>query len=216
MSKELQEPLKDLSQVVAASPIQKFLTSSLASSHAELLALRLHGGVPINVRQLFETAKNVSLYSWFVYRFHQVAELIGFAALEMALRHRAGYVEFDGDRPAPPTLSKLLRRAQKENWIENARFPSLSARAFERARENIFFEEMAVGSPDEQRELRTPTGADVDQALSELDIVRGLVESAPKIRNTLAHGSSVLSPRSIKTLLTISETINQLFEEPPP
>lgn len=47
--------------------------------------LTLHSGVPVAVLQTFETAKNVSLYSWFVYRFHRVAELVVYSALEFAL-----------------------------------------------------------------------------------------------------------------------------------
>lgn len=58
------------------------------SLHADLNVIAIHDGVPLHVRQLFETAKNLSLYSWFVYRFHPIAQLIGHSSLEQALKER--------------------------------------------------------------------------------------------------------------------------------
>ena len=61
---------------------------TLEEMHQLLDDIVLNDEVPDDVYQLFETAKNLSLYSWFMYRFHQVAELMSYTALEMALRHR--------------------------------------------------------------------------------------------------------------------------------
>ncbi len=49
---------------------------SLQAIHVALLELQITDRAPANVRQLFETAKNVALYTWFVFRFHQVNELV--------------------------------------------------------------------------------------------------------------------------------------------
>jgi hypothetical protein len=54
--------------------------------HKDLQDVRLHPGVPPTVWQLFETAKNISLYARFAYRLHAVAEMMGFVALEWALK----------------------------------------------------------------------------------------------------------------------------------
>ncbi len=85
---ELQDPLKPLDRIYEPDERQISFTASLEDRHAALEEITLSDAAPLDVRQLFETAKNLSLYSWFVYRFHQVSELISFSALEMALRER--------------------------------------------------------------------------------------------------------------------------------
>lgn len=57
--------------------------------HEALSKIVLNDTVPARSRELFETAKNLSLYSWFVYRFHPIAELTGWLALENALLEKA-------------------------------------------------------------------------------------------------------------------------------
>jgi hypothetical protein len=52
--------------------------------------ITLGSKVPDEVRSHFETAKNLALYSWFVYSFNVVAALHAFASLEMALRTKSG------------------------------------------------------------------------------------------------------------------------------
>jgi len=55
-----------------------------------------------------------------VYRFHQVAELVAFSALEMALRER--YIAENQD-VAPKRrlrgLNNLLQHAKSQQWITN-------------------------------------------------------------------------------------------------
>lgn len=46
----------------------------------EMIALAQY--VPDEIREHFDTARNLLVYSWFVYRFNQVAELHAFASLE--------------------------------------------------------------------------------------------------------------------------------------
>ena len=48
----------------------------------------LHEGVPEEIRSQFNVARNVWLYSWYVYSFHQVAEMKAFSVLELALKIR--------------------------------------------------------------------------------------------------------------------------------
>jgi len=85
---DVQDPLKPLDRISHADPRYDGSPGKLKLAHARLDALQLHQGVPMHVRQLFETAKNLSLYSWFVYRFHPIAQLIGYASLERALKER--------------------------------------------------------------------------------------------------------------------------------
>jgi hypothetical protein len=66
-------------------------------SHRELVAqCVLHDGVPEEARIQFEIAKNLFLYSWYVYRFVMVAQRQAFTTLEFALKIKFGYLNTNG------------------------------------------------------------------------------------------------------------------------
>lgn len=66
----------------AARPVQA------SDLHDAVAGFILHPTVPEDIAQLFETVKNVFLYSWFIYRFQPVAESQSLTCLEYALRLR--------------------------------------------------------------------------------------------------------------------------------
>ncbi|GEM_PF-212263 len=220
MTDELQDPLKTLAEICEpdirhAHFRNAHFAFSLADTHAELADIVLHEHVPLDVRQLFETAKNASLYSWFVYRFHQVSEMVAFSSLEWALRVRAGFPAFDdSDSLRPPSLAKLLDTAKREGWITTEGFPSLREAAIQRARSRHTFHILHSLGDNESRELPEPTEAEIAEAMKDIDLVTSLAATVPKLRNRLAHGSPVLNPNSRRTLRTIAEVINQLFVAP--
>lgn len=61
---------------------------SLAERHADVAQFDLLPTVPEDIRIHFDTAKNLYLYAWFVYRFYPVAEQQALITLEFALRER--------------------------------------------------------------------------------------------------------------------------------
>jgi hypothetical protein len=61
--KELQGPLTPLDQICEQDERQTSFEDTLEDNHAELNGIVLNETVPIDVGQLFETAKNLSLYS---------------------------------------------------------------------------------------------------------------------------------------------------------
>ena len=187
----------------------------LEDHHSNLASIILHVDVPKDVKQLFETAKNISLYSWFVYRFHQVSELIAFSALEMALRNR--YLKenpLDPDlKQRPPTLYPLLQYARNEKWITNKGFPSMCERAKYLAEHKKAMIKMQTHDFDKEPSMliEEPDEDEISEALASLDMVEAITSNAHKIRNNLAHGSSNLHPNSVSTLRTVSEVINQIY-----
>ncbi len=212
--KSLQDPLKALEEINEPDERQKNFIHGLEENHLELSAIVLNDSTPIEVQQLFETAKNLSLYSWFVYRFHQVSELIAFSALEMALRERYlaenSQSKTDG---SPRGLYQLMQHAKKVEWITNDGFPSLYNRAKYLAEHGKLMDiikkhdfekdpSVLVGDPNEQ---------EIEDALANLDMVKAVTNNTHKLRNNLAHGSGTLHPNSISTLITISEVINQIY-----
>ncbi len=56
----------------------------------ELEDIRLNDTAPESVRSHFEIARNLLVYSWFVYSFNVVAAMQAFASLEMAVREKTG------------------------------------------------------------------------------------------------------------------------------
>jgi hypothetical protein len=64
--------------------------TSIESIYAVVEGIRLNDKVPDDVRSCFEVARNLALYSWFVYSFQEVAAMQALAALEMAARNKTG------------------------------------------------------------------------------------------------------------------------------
>lgn len=91
--------------------------------HDAVSAFSLHGGVPGDIVQHFETVKNVYLYSWFIYRFQPVAELQSLACLEFALRTRLENEINSGIISAKrPGLQTLMKFAIENQMVKNEGF----------------------------------------------------------------------------------------------
>jgi len=58
--------------------------------YEELEQIQLNPTVPESVRSHFEIARNLAVYSWFVYSFNVVAAMQAFASLEMAVKEKTG------------------------------------------------------------------------------------------------------------------------------
>src|SRR5437016_2006421 len=90
---------------------------TLDDHYAKVSVFALRESVPDNIRIHFETAKNLLLYSWFVYNFISVAEMQAYASAEYALRERIGTAA--GEKPG---LKRLLKYAVEHNVIEDSKF----------------------------------------------------------------------------------------------
>lgn len=102
--------------------------SELAARHAFLSTLALDEAVPEHVRTHFETAKNVLLYSWCVYRFHMVAELYALSTLEFAFRERLrtlGIVSFEDTNPPSAFSSRRRAREVSSRTTGSSSLPSM-------------------------------------------------------------------------------------------
>jgi hypothetical protein len=63
------ESVRHLTELLLPDPRHSHLGNLPEKQYARLAEIKLNEAAPQDVRQLFETAKNLSLYSWFVYRF---------------------------------------------------------------------------------------------------------------------------------------------------
>lgn len=190
---------------------------TLSERHADVSQFELLHSVPPDIRIHFETAKNLYLYAWFVYRFYPVAEQQALITLEFALRERLALSYPDKYGPASewiPPLTKMLETARKDGLISNTGMRATERWALQRARSRV--------SNEATRRL-IESGAefveyDLDGFVPEQqdycdDALTIFTETLPAIRNTYAHGSSMLHSTVLGTFEIVTDLINQLFAQ---
>lgn len=64
--------------------------TTIQSLYSVIEPITLGEKVPYEVRSHFEIARNLALYSWFVYSFNVVAAMQAYASLELALKQKTG------------------------------------------------------------------------------------------------------------------------------
>lgn len=205
---DVKDSLKPLDCITEPYPRYLGSPEKLQNLHETLDAIRLHRGVSLHVRQLFETAKNLSLYSWYVYRFHPIAQLFGYACLERALRERLARERGLDVENIRETLRPLMDLAVKQGWLKSESFQVARRVAQVQLRDEQTFRMIQSGLIGESPEIAE---ADILARASQLDYVLRIAESMPYVRNHIAHGGPVLHDGSAVTLRVISEAINQLF-----
>lgn len=211
---KVQYPFKTLNNIFEKD-LPGYPLINLEDHHKLLSSFRLTEKVPLSVRQLFDTAKNICLYSFFAYRLHQPSEMIAYSALEMALRIRAkaSHPELFKDARKAPTLWTLTSLAKKEGWLSSEKYHSRRPVAEERIRHEKLHNQMLqrlsgnILDWDDSK----PMALEVDEMMRRMNIADIFLSTTPMLRNDLAHGSETLAPSSFNTLELVSETINQLF-----
>jgi len=167
----------------------------------------------------FETAKNLYLYAWFVYRFFPVAEKHALASLEFALRLRlAGLfpLEFGTNARRVVGMRKLLERARKANLISNAGLRATQRWALFRARERASLEAtrklLDTGVESVEFDAWNVELQPVDFSDDPLST---FTETLPSIRNDYAHGSATLHSSVLTTLEIVCDLVNELYHSNP-
>jgi hypothetical protein len=170
---------------------------SLEGYYTDISEIELHEYVPNDVRIHFETAKNLALYSWFVYRFDTVAELQGYASVEFALKEKSKQCnKYKKNR----RLSGLFTLAIKERWINDKDFPSYMN--IEKSRSEYMSQMYELSEIE-------PSHKEKEDLQKYCKII---CKTFPSLRNTLAHGSPSLHRNAERTLEVCGELINQLFK----
>ncbi len=176
-----------------------FRPVKLSEHHADIAMIELNPSVPERIREHFETAKNLLLYSWFVYRFIPVAEMHAYATAEMALRERAKTESIGGRKSK--ALAALMREAIARKWIVDEGFEISRRSRVAAARDREIVRQMAANLGDYQEEHDAQHYCKI------------LAQSMSYLRNELAHGSGMLHPGGLGTLAICADLINQLFAQ---
>ena len=175
--------------------------------------LNLNTDVPEAIVHHFETAKNVLLYAWFVYRFHMVAEQYVLTTLEFALRERVShenYIKVASDRL--PGLKWMLTTARKEGWISSKQFDPGRELAQQKAE---FRHSLKMIRRMEELGLREMEYDLSAVEIAEEDLAHNWIEQfesdLPSLRNMHAHGTKSLYPTVFTTFRIVHNLIEQLF-----
>ena len=188
----------------------------LADHHEQISAYALHAGVPQEIVLQFETARNVYLYAWFVYRFYPVAEHQSLACLELALRERLKEEIRTGKiKGKRPTLYPLLKYAVDHGLVKNEGFSAWQNRGETNSRHRVEMEKVREASEKNLTEI-TWDESDIQITAEDLDwdYVKMLPDLLRRLRNEYAHGSTDLHNWALRSFQIVSEIINQLYQPP--
>lgn len=188
-------------------------TNGINARWEAIAALQLSSEVPESVAHHFETAKNVFLYAWFVYRFHMVAEQYVLATLELALRERLlkeKLIEVTEDWI--PGLKLMLGKARDHGLISNDRFEpgwELARRRAEWRQSMEMIRKMRDAGLDEIS--YDPSEAEITSEDLTYDWIDQFTGSLPNLRNMHAHGTTNLYPTVFNTFRIVHNLVEQLF-----
>ncbi|WP_124948442.1 hypothetical protein [Sulfuriferula thiophila] len=199
-------------------PATSFLTNqpiTVKDQHDAIAEIVLHKGVPDDIRIQFETAKNLYLYAWFVYRFYPVAKLHAYTCLELALRERFE-LEVIASRKkklkSKPGLSALLSYAVENSHLKNENFKVWQHRTEMNAQQRTRIEAI------EQMRRLNLTEIVIDNAKYEIkdedrnhDYLATILETMPALRNHYAHGATSLDSQALDMIKLVAEIINQIY-----
>jgi len=178
----------------------------LADLHHRMSGVTVNSSAPQDVRTAFDTARNLFLYSWFVYRFVTVAELQAYAALEFALGRRIEIDKLSEVRG----LARRFDLAIKRGWlraegIRRCQRSAVARKDYEETHGQLLREYLAA----EGAVLNEPNKkTEPEYAFEYLHNLKG---SIPKLRNYVAHGEPMLHNGAAVTLEICCDLINQLF-----
>lgn len=188
---------------------------SLAAHHRDIQAIQLTVGVPEAVAIQFETARNLYLYAWYVYRFFPVAQSQALFALEFGLRVRFPDrlpERYQHPRQPQPMLAGLLGHAIDQGLIRNDGFRRWHRATDDHARQRRSME-LLQAMIDQQVESMEIDDEPVNITPEDQswDLVQILRRTLPSLRNELAHGSSMLTNQVLGTIELVAEILSQIY-----
>jgi hypothetical protein len=174
---------------------------SLEQHHLLISQYSLHRGVPEQVAQQYENARNTWLYAFFSYRLLQVALMQVHVAGEAAIKMRATR---EGVDTAKTKLKDLMNMALERRWLLDANFEVTLNRVEREAEQLETFRFMGL----DRHPFIGP--------IHEQHYATRLVDAFRHIRNSLAHGEVLLDPNLGWAFMAVRDLINQLFPLPNP
>jgi hypothetical protein len=216
-----------------------FRPKTLQDHHDAVAQITLHEGVPGEIVVKFDNARNLNLFSWFVYRFHSAARSHVYECLELALRmrlkddlymheeqkRRARHEQEAKNNPSKakpykpadkesfrPTLRPLLQYAIETGALKNEHFSAWQLKTRIRARSRRDIEAIQKMTELGLTELQTDDAdIEITDEDRDHDYLGEVLKAIPLLRNHYAHGTTSLDNKSLSALHLGSEIINQIF-----
>jgi hypothetical protein len=217
----LRSPEAAMAPDVRTSMVIGQATPSLAAHHAEIDAIRLSATVPESIAIQFETARNLYLYAWHVYRFYMVAKVQALTTLELGLRtclpERLPEPYQWWPKQREPMLAGMLSYAIDQGLIKNEGFQRWHDATEQNARQRHSSETLKT-MIDQRLEMMAydeKAPVEITPEDQRWDLVAVLRESLPYQRNKLAHGSTALTSQVQGTIELVAEILGQLYPSPP-
>lgn len=192
------------------------VSPSLVAHHAKIDVIRLSPAVPEPIAIQFETARNLYLYAWHVYRFYTVAKVQALTTLELGLRTRLPErlpEPYQKPKQKQAMLAGMLGYAIDHGMIQNEGFRRWHEVAERNARQRHSFEILRtmIDQQLEMMEYDEMAPVEITPEDQRWDLVSVLKESLPHVRNTLAHGSTMLTNQVLGTIELVAEILGQLY-----
>lgn len=186
---------------------------SIESWHGCVAQITLSYTVPVAVRQIFENAKNIALYSYYSYRLHQAAEIIGYMALESALKEKYELERSRLQHKRPRSFNDYIEIALAEKWVSDDRMVSFWVVAEDAVRERLTRDMIRSGEiGKEPVPSPTPSEEEILAELRAMRVAEKALHGKRRIRNMYLHEDTGLSDTSAEVLADLAELINQIFE----
>lgn len=217
---ELLRTPEQMAQPDARSPRFAFANiEPLVAHHAHIDRIRVSDQVPEDVAIQFETARNIYLYAWHVYRFYMVAELQALVTLEFGLRKRLPErlpVKYQRSHHKTPMLAGLLAYAMDQGLIRNEGFGRWHEAAARQARQRRSMEaiQTLIDQKLEMIEIDDTQPLVITPEDQEWDLLGVLRDGLPGTRNDRAHGGSELHPQVAGTIELVAEILDQVYASP--
>ena len=160
--------------------------------------------VPQEIHVQWDTARNIWLYGWFVYRFYTVAELQAYVVLELALRQKLGHTT-----SKPPGLKKLISDAIEKKLVFDECIEQYRQIKDQQTVLALELEKIRSQIP----RCNIPAAETVERDPQSQKYCTMLSNQFPKLRNMHAHGGTYLYPASVGLAFGICrDIINQLLD----
>jgi hypothetical protein len=192
-----------------------YIPLELRDLHEAVSKHALHAKVPEDIMMQFETARNLYLHAWFVYRFYPVCEHHALACLELALRKRyepEAPKKYRNKRDGKLYLKGALHYTIDRGHVKHEGFrrwrEAAQQRALLRYQMKKTDEMYAKGLKTIDLDYSEVTVTDADR---NWEYLKFLADFLPELRNNYAHGTSMLHNQVLTTLEVVSEIINQIY-----
>ncbi len=198
-----------------------FGVTSIEVLYARISQCSLNSYVSEDIRVQFDTARNLYLHAFYVYRFYVVAERHVLTTLELATRECIGdktLVAFQNELKASGVhftkgLRLYLEYLARHQLIKNEDFP-IWHRRNEIAAEEAYHDKIFKLMEEQGLKEYQWDESEIDESAFDVewDYVKVLCEILPKIRNNHSHGSTILHNQVSLSFVNVSIIINKMFE----